>query len=55
MPSDPPAPGTIDVQELARTRLRSLRTTLGYSLDELAARTHLSPSTISRPIPAPPG
>lgn len=31
-----------------RTRLRSLRTTLGLSLDELAARTNLSPSTISR-------
>ena len=31
-----------------RTRLRSLRTTLGLSLDELAARTSLSPSTISR-------
>ena len=31
-----------------RTRLRSLRNTLGLSLDELAARTNLSPSTISR-------
>ncbi|WP_336921001.1 helix-turn-helix domain-containing protein [Aquipuribacter sp. SD81] len=39
---------TRDVEALARTRLRSLRTTLGYSLEELAARTHLSPSTISR-------
>jgi transcriptional regulator with XRE-family HTH domain len=48
MTSDAPTTGAIDVQELARTRLRSLRTTLGYSLDELAARTHLSPSTISR-------
>lgn len=37
-----------DVESLARSRLRSLRTTLGYSLEELAARTHLSPSTISR-------
>ncbi|ANS79383.1 Cys-tRNA(Pro) deacylase YbaK [Serinicoccus hydrothermalis] len=37
-----------DVEALARARLRSLRTTLGYSLEELAARTHLSPSTISR-------
>lgn len=37
-----------DVDALARTRLRALRTTLGYSLDELAARTRLSPSTISR-------
>ncbi|MBS45960.1 MAG: XRE family transcriptional regulator [Nocardioides sp.] len=37
-----------DVELLARTRLRSLRTTLGYSLDELAERTNLSPSVISR-------
>lgn len=38
----------VDVEILARSRLRSLRTTLGYSLDELSERTHLSPSTISR-------
>ncbi|WP_433890563.1 helix-turn-helix domain-containing protein [Streptomyces sp. CA-111067] len=37
-----------DIEALARSRLRSMRTTLGYSLDELAERTHLSPSTISR-------
>jgi transcriptional regulator with XRE-family HTH domain len=37
-----------ELEHLARTRLRSLRTTLGYSLDELAERTNLSPSTISR-------
>jgi transcriptional regulator with XRE-family HTH domain len=37
-----------DIEQVVRTRLRSLRTTLGLSLDELAARTHLSPSTISR-------
>jgi transcriptional regulator with XRE-family HTH domain len=37
-----------DVEALARSRLRSLRTTLGYSLDDLAERTHLSASTISR-------
>jgi transcriptional regulator with XRE-family HTH domain len=37
-----------DIEALARSRLRSMRTTLGYSLDELAARTNLSPSTISR-------
>ena len=36
------------VEDVVRTRLRSLRTTLGYSLDELAERTNLSPSTISR-------
>ncbi|ORT53496.1 XRE family transcriptional regulator [Frankia sp. KB5] len=41
-------PNVSDVEELARSRLRSLRTTLGYSLDELAERTNLSPSTISR-------
>lgn len=39
---------TADMEHLARSRLRSLRITLGYSLDELAARTNLSPSTISR-------
>ncbi|MDY7103230.1 MAG: XRE family transcriptional regulator [Actinomycetota bacterium] len=37
-----------DIEEVVRTRLRSLRTTLGYSLDELAERTSLSASTISR-------
>ncbi len=37
-----------DVESLARTRLRGLRTTLGYSLHGLAERTNLSPSTISR-------
>lgn len=40
--------GVADVEALARTRLRSLRTTLGYSLDELAERSNLSASTISR-------
>jgi transcriptional regulator with XRE-family HTH domain len=37
-----------DIEQLVRTRLRSLRTSLGLSLDELAARTNLSASTISR-------
>jgi transcriptional regulator with XRE-family HTH domain len=37
-----------EIETLARERLRSLRTTLGYSLDELAGRSHLNPSTISR-------
>jgi transcriptional regulator with XRE-family HTH domain len=37
-----------DIERVVRTRLRSLRTTLGLSLEELAARTRLSPSTISR-------
>ena len=37
-----------DIEQLVRSRLRSLRQTLGLSLDELAARANLSPSTISR-------
>lgn len=37
-----------DVEAVVRTRLRSLRTTLGLSLDELAERTGLGASTISR-------
>jgi transcriptional regulator with XRE-family HTH domain len=37
-----------NVEAIVRSRLRSLRNTLGLSLDELAARTYLSPSTISR-------
>jgi len=37
-----------DVEGVVRTRLRSLRTTLGLTLEELSARTNLSPSTISR-------
>jgi len=37
-----------EIEKVVRTRLRSLRTTLGLSLDQLAARTNLSPSTISR-------
>jgi transcriptional regulator with XRE-family HTH domain len=38
----------IDIEAVVRSRLRALRNTLGWSLDELAARTNLSPSTISR-------
>src|SRR5918992_1523912 len=37
-----------DIEQLVRTRLRSLRTTIGLSLDDLAARANLSASTISR-------
>jgi len=37
-----------DIELVVRTRLRSLRHTLGLSLDELGARTNLSSSTISR-------
>src|SRR3954447_22473509 len=37
-----------EIEQVVRTRLRSLRTTMGLSLDELSARTNLSASTISR-------
>ena len=37
-----------DIERVVRTRLRSLRNTFGLSLDELATRAKLSPSTISR-------
>ncbi len=37
-----------DIEQVVRTRLRSLRQTLGLSLDELATRSNLSASTISR-------
>src|SRR5690606_31533367 len=44
-----PEEGPMDtIEPIVRTRLRSLRTTMGWSLDDLAARTNLSPSTISR-------
>ena len=37
-----------DLDALVRTRLRGLRLALGWTLDDLAERSHLSPSTISR-------
>lgn len=37
-----------NVESTVRARLRALRTTLGLSLDDLAAQTNLSASTISR-------
>jgi transcriptional regulator with XRE-family HTH domain len=37
-----------DLDALVRQRIRSLRTSLGWSLDELAGRSYLSPSTLSR-------
>ena len=37
-----------DIEGVVRSRLRSLRNTMGLSLDELAFRTNLSASTISR-------
>lgn len=36
------------LQDAARRRLRSLRQARGWSLDELAERTFISPSTLSR-------
>lgn len=37
-----------EIEQMVRSRVRTLRHTLGLSLDELARRTNLSPSTISR-------
>jgi transcriptional regulator with XRE-family HTH domain len=37
-----------DLDRLVRLRLRGLRLAQGWSLDDLAARCHLSPSTLSR-------
>ncbi|WP_199442127.1 helix-turn-helix domain-containing protein [Umezawaea beigongshangensis] len=37
-----------EIDELVRKRIRGLRVALGWSLDELSARCHLSPSTLSR-------
>jgi DNA-binding Xre family transcriptional regulator len=37
-----------DLDGLVRKRIRGLRAALGWSLDELAARCYLSPSTLSR-------
>ena len=37
-----------DLDALVRQRIRSLRVARGWSLDDLAARSYLSPSTLSR-------
>jgi transcriptional regulator with XRE-family HTH domain len=37
-----------DVEDIARRRLRSLRLARGWTLDELARRSHIGASTISR-------
>ena len=37
-----------DLDGLVRERIRGLRVARGWSLDEMAARCHLSPSTLSR-------
>lgn len=39
---------TREIEDLARSRLRSLRVTLGLSLDDVAARAGIGASTISR-------
>ncbi|MFG1604480.1 helix-turn-helix domain-containing protein [Actinoplanes sp. NPDC049265] len=38
----------VELEDLVRQRIRGLRAARGWSLDELAARCHLSPSTLSR-------
>jgi transcriptional regulator with XRE-family HTH domain len=42
------AQGTDDLDGLVRRRIRALRVARGWSLDELAKRARLSPSTLSR-------
>ena len=48
MTGDGHRPAERDIEQLVRSRLRSLRTSLGLSLDELAGRAGMSPSTLSR-------
>jgi transcriptional regulator with XRE-family HTH domain len=45
---DRPGDRPDQIDRMVRARLRTLRTTLGFSLDEVASRAHLSASTISR-------
>lgn len=45
---DAPTGATPDVEALVRARIRSLRRAQGWSLDQLASRSNLSASTISR-------
>ena len=37
-----------DIDAIVRARLRAIRTSAGWSLDEVARRSHLSASTVSR-------
>ena len=46
--ADPPANPLTDLQDVVRSRLRALRIANGWSLDELAERTRLGASTLSR-------
>ncbi|MGA9279208.1 helix-turn-helix domain-containing protein [Ilumatobacter sp.] len=50
MPSDTDNAGTadVDIDDLVRSRLRAIRQHVGWSLDELAERTGVGASTISR-------
>jgi transcriptional regulator with XRE-family HTH domain len=41
-------PDQVDIDALVRARLRAIRTSAGWSLDEIARRSHLSASTVSR-------
>lgn len=42
------AAGDDDIEAIARARIRTLRHAMGWSLDQLATRSHLSASTLSR-------
>ena len=44
----PDSPESSGIEELVRRRLRSLRQARGWTLDELARRSHIGASTISR-------
>ncbi|MCU1393940.1 MAG: family transcriptional regulator [Ilumatobacteraceae bacterium] len=50
MKQDPPATGKPagGIDEIVRQRLRSLRLSRGWTLDDLASRSHIGASTISR-------
>ena len=47
-PTVTPGASAGDLDATVRSRLRGLRQALGLTLDQLAERSHLSPSTISR-------
>lgn len=44
----PDDPDRLDLEDGVRQRIRALRAERGWSLDELAERCHLGPSTLSR-------
>lgn len=47
-PSTTPTETNVDVDLVVRSRLKGLRLALGWSLEDLASRTHLGVSTLSR-------